>query len=147
MHNNSVYLVQTDTTVGFLSSDDKKLSSIKQRSSSQKMLQVVDSFKTLKQQVRIPKKHRKLVRNSSKTTFIYDNGNSYRVIDKNSSHYAFIKKFAVMYSTSANITKNQFDKEYAQSNCDFVVEDNQGFFESKPSKIIKITKTKLLILR
>jgi len=147
VNKNSVYLVQTDTTVGFLSSDDKKLSSIKQRPSSQKMLQVVDSFKTLKQQVRIPKKHRKLVRNSSETTFIYDNGNSYRVIDENSSHHAFIKKFSLMYSTSANITKNQFDREYASANCNVVVEDKQGFFESKPSQIIKITKTKLLKLR
>lgn len=147
MNKNSIYLVQTDTTVGFLSYDDKKLNRIKKRSSTQKMLQVVDSFKTLKQQSRIPKKHRKFIRNSTKTTFIYENGNSYRVVDKYSFHHTFVKKFALMYSTSANITKSNFDLDYACTNSDVIVEDNQGFFESKPSKIIKITKNNLFKLR
>jgi len=142
-----VYLAQTDTTVGFLSSDDKKLSSIKQRSSSQKMLQIVDRFTTLKQQLRIPKKFKKLVRNSKKTTFIYANGNSYRVIDKNFPHHSFIMKFGIMYSTSANITQNKFDKQYALNNCDISVEDNQNFFESTPSKIYKINNIKMQRIR
>ena len=147
MNKNRVYLVQTDTTVGFLSSDDKKLNSIKKRSSSQKILQVVESYKTLKQLLRVPKSHRKLVRNASNTTFIYQNGHSYRVVDKNNLHHTFIKKFETMYSTSANITQNNFDYEYATASCDVVVEDSQGFHESKPSHIIKLYKTKLLNIR
>ena len=36
MDKDKIYLAQTDTTVGFLSSDDKKLSDIKQRPETQK---------------------------------------------------------------------------------------------------------------
>ena len=147
MNKDSVYLIQTDTTVGFLSNNDKKLAQTKKRPSSQKMLQVVDSFKTLKQQIRIPKKHRKLIRNSIKTTFIYPNGNSYRVIDKNMSHHNFIEKFGIMYSTSANITKNSFNLDYAVSNSDIVVESSKGFYESTPSKMLKISNRKITKIR
>jgi len=143
----SIYLIQTDTTVGFLSSDDKKLNSIKHRPNSQKILQIVDSNKTLKEQLRIPKKFRKLIRASKQTTFIYPNGNSYRVVDKNSSHHDFIKKFSILYSTSANITKAKFDKTYAMKHCDVEVEDNCGFYECTPSKILKLNKTNIIKLR
>jgi len=147
VNKNRVYLVQTDTTVGFLSSNDKKLSSIKQRPSTQKMIQVVDSFSTLKQLVRIPKKFRKTVRNSSQATFIYPNENSYRVVDTNSQHHSFINKFGIMYSTSANITKQKFDKSYAQDKCDVWVEDNNAYSETSPSHIYKISKTNISKLR
>jgi len=143
----SIYLIQTDTTVGFLSSDDKKLNSIKHRPTSQKILQIVDSYKTLKEQLRIPKKFRKLIRNSKQTTFIYPNGNSYRVVDKKSSHHSFIEKFSILYSTSANITKAKFDKAYAMKHCDVEVEDHCGFYESTPSKILKLYKTNIIKLR
>ncbi|MEA3554630.1 MAG: Sua5 YciO YrdC YwlC family protein, partial [Campylobacterota bacterium] len=105
MNENLVYLVQTDTTVGFLSSNDKKLSCIKQRDTNQKTLQVVDSFKTLQTKVRVPKKRKSMLRKSKHTTFIYSNGLSFRVVDKDSLHWSFIKKFKCLYSTSANITK------------------------------------------
>ena len=147
MNKNSVFLTQTDTTVGFLSNDDKKLSGIKKRPTSQKMLQVVDSFKTLKNQVRIPKNFRKLVRNSVNTTFIYPNSNSYRVVKRNSKHHDFVKKFKILFSTSANITKNKFDKNYALENCDISIEDSCGYFETVPSTIYKINKTKIQKIR
>ena len=147
MNKTKVYLAQTDTTVGFLSSDDKKLAQIKKRPSTQKMLQVVDSFKTLKTQTRIPKKFRKFIRNSKNSTFIYPNNCSYRVVEKNSLHHNFIKKFGILYSTSANITKNSFDKEYASQNCDVCIEDNLGYFESTPSNIYKINNNKIHKIR
>ena len=87
MNSSLVYLVQTDTTVGFSSSSDEKLSLVKQRPLSKKILNTVDSFSTLNKYVKVPKKFRKLVRNSKKTTFIYSNGNSFRVIDKKSDFY------------------------------------------------------------
>ena len=73
MNPNLVYLVQTDTTVGFSSINDEKLSATKQRDKNQKNLKTVDSFNTLKEFTRIPKKYNKLVRNSIKSTFIYPN--------------------------------------------------------------------------
>ena len=104
MNPDLVYLVQTDTTVGFSSSNDEKLSNIKQRPSNQKILKTLDSFVTLKEFARVPKKFRKIVRNSSKTTFIYPNLNSFRVVKSESIFFDFIKKFRVLSSTSANKT-------------------------------------------
>jgi len=44
-----IYLVQTDTTVGFLSQDAKKLALIKKRDPNKPFLISVDSFKRLKE--------------------------------------------------------------------------------------------------
>lgn len=147
MNSSCVYLAQTDTTVGFLSSDDKKLSSIKQRESTQKTLQVVDSFKTLNQYTRVPKKMRKLVRNSKRTTFIYPNGYAFRVVDKNSPHNLFIKKFKCLYSTSANITKQNFDEHYASKYSNIIIYNKGGFSQTISSSIVKLTNLKSKIIR
>ncbi len=137
-----VYLVQTDTTVGFSSSSDEKLTSIKQRPNSQKMLQTVDSFKTLNSFTRVPKEHRKKVRHSKKTTFIYPNGNSYRVIFQDSNFYNFIKKFKSLYSTSANLTGKNFDEIFAKEKSDVIVYTKDNFNETTASTIYKLSKIK-----
>lgn len=137
-----VYLVQTDTTVGFSSSNDEKLSGIKQRPNSQKMLQTVDSFKTLNSFTRVPKEHRKKVRYSKKTTFIYPNGNSYRVIFQDCTFYDFIKKFKSLYSTSANLTGKNFDEIFAKEKSDVIVYTKDNFNETTASTIYKLSKIK-----
>jgi tRNA A37 threonylcarbamoyladenosine synthetase subunit TsaC/SUA5/YrdC len=141
MDSSLVYLVQTDTTVGFSSSNDEKLSAVKQRPKSKKILHTVDSFKTLQKHTRVPKKFRKEVRKSSLTTFIYPNQKSFRVIKKEKSFYEFIHKFGILYSTSANETSKNFEKSFALRSSDIVVEDKNNFFESSASKIIKLTKS------
>ena len=45
MNKDLIYLVQTDTTVGFSSASAEKLSDVKQRPVSKKILYTVDSFK------------------------------------------------------------------------------------------------------
>jgi len=66
-----VLLVQTDTTVGFLSQNEIKLQQIKVRESSKPFIKVFKNFKTLqKDKKRIPNKYKNLVRRSTKTTFI-----------------------------------------------------------------------------
>lgn len=147
MDPNKVYLTQTDTTVGFLSNDDKKLSLIKQRDPKQKILQVVDCFGTLKQKVRVPNRFKQKVRKSKKTTFIYKNGLSFRVIDKNSKHHLFIKKLGSMYSTSANKTKQRFDFEFAFENSDIIIYNDHNFEEKSASKIYKINSKKIKQIR
>lgn len=142
-----VYLVQTDTTVGFSSSSDEKLSLLKQRPQTKKILNTVDSFSTLNKNTRVPKKFRKKVRNSKKTTFIYPNGHSFRVVDKNSDFYNFIHKFGVLYSTSANKTTEKFERDFAQNGAEIIVEDKRGFYETKASTIIKLSKKQSLKLR
>ena len=46
MDSELIYLVQTDTTVGFSSSSDEKLSLLKQIPRTKKILNTVDSFYT-----------------------------------------------------------------------------------------------------
>ena len=147
MNSSLVYLVQTDTTVGFSSFNDEKLSAIKQRPSSKKILHTVDSFRTLKEATRIPKKFRKKVRNSKKTTFIYPNMKSFRVVNKVSEFYDFIHKFGILYSTSANKTGESFDKKFAVIGADILVEDKRGFYETQASNIIKLSKKTFRKLR
>ncbi len=147
MDSSLVYLVQTDTTVGFSSLNDEKLSFIKQRPTSKKILHTVDSFKTLNKQTRIPKNFRKRVRNSKKTTFIYPNTKSFRVVDKNCDFYDFIHKFSILYSTSANKTTESFEKNFAINGADIVVENKKGFYETKASSIVKISKKTMKKIR
>lgn len=147
MNPDLVYLVQTDTTVGFSSFDDEKLSNIKQRPSNQKILKTLDSFSTLKEFTKVPKKFRKIVRNSSKTTFIYPNSDSFRVVKSEGGFVDFIKKFKVLSSTSANKTKKSFDYDFAYEKCDVEVVGNVGFFETYSSKIYKLGKNRLKKIR
>ena len=115
---------------------------LKQRNKSQKMLKVVDSFKALKDIVRVPSKYKRLIRNSKNTTFIYPNNDSYRVVNKNSSHINFIKKFTILYSTSANQTKQLFEIDFAQENCEVEVINKNNYQEYKSSIIIGLTNHK-----
>ncbi len=144
MNPNLVYLTQTDTTVGFLSRDYKKLNKIKKRDISKKVLMEVDSLKTLKKFTRVPKKYRKFVRNAKKTTFIYPNKKSFRVI-KDERHLKFLKKFSYLYSTSANLTSKSFDKEWAFKKADVIV--GNVFYEGRASTIIKLGKNRCKKLR
>lgn len=147
MNSSLVYLVQTDTTVGFSSSNDEKLSIVKQRPKSKKILHTVDSFKTLQEHTRVPKKFRKRVRNSKKTTFIYPNGKSFRVIPKEDEFYSFIYKFNTLYSTSANLTSKNFELDFALKNSDIIVYTKDGFSEKISSSIYLLKKDKLNRIR
>lgn len=66
MDSKLIYLVQADTTVGFSSSSDEKLSLLKQRPRTKKILNTVDSFSTLNKNTRVPRNFRKQVRYSKK---------------------------------------------------------------------------------
>jgi len=147
LNSSLIYLTQTDTTVGFLSSDDKKLCGAKQRDSKQKILQVVSNYKTLNNLVRVPKKHKKFIRRAKTTTIIYPNKLAFRVVAQNSSHQNFLQKFNVMYSTSANKTKNTFNENYAINNSDIIVYTKENFVEKKASSIYKINKQKIKKIR
>ncbi len=147
MNSSLVYLVQTDTTVGFSSSNDEKLSVVKQRPKSKKILHTVDSFKTLKEHTRIPKKFRKIVRKSKKTTFIYPNEKSFRVIPKEDKFYSFISKFSTLYSTSANLTSKSFELDFALKSCDIIVYTKDEFSEKSSSSIYLLKKNKMNKIR
>ena len=146
MNADKIYLTQTDTTVGFLSKDYKKLNKIKNRPINKKVLMEVDSLDTLKNFVRVPNKFKKQVRRAKKTTFIYPKGESFRVV-KDEKHLEFLKKFKWMYSTSANLSGEKFNKKWSFKKADVIVESKEGFFEGIPSKIYKINNLKIKKIR
>ncbi len=142
---NDVFLIQTDTTVGFLSKNEDSLSKIKGR--TKKTLEVLPDLKTLKDTTRVPSRFKNFVRRSKKTTFIYPNKKAYRVVDKNAEHNRFLKKFGVFYSTSANFTGKSFELDFAYENCDVIVESKEGFSETTPSKIFRLNSSNIRRIR
>jgi len=141
-----VLLVQTDTTVGFLSQNHEALSSLKERKIEKPFVTVTASFKHLKTISRVPNAHKKRVRRAKESTFIYANNRAIRVIN-DEKHKAFIKPFVWMYSTSANEKGLCYDKEFAFGKSDIIVEDFRGLFEGESSSIYRLYQDKLQRLR
>jgi len=143
MNPNKIYLIQTNTTVGFLSQNLEKLNKIKKRPPNKKFLKVVNSYKLLP---RINKRYRRQVRKTTNNITYVINNEAYRVITEK-NHKEFLDKFKWMYSTSANESGKKFDEKFAKSRADIFVIDNRGYFEAKPSKIMKLYKKGLKKLR
>jgi len=139
MNPNLVYLVQTDTTVGFLSQNRDALAKAKQRDPEQPFLIATDSFARQKQFVRTPARFKKIVRRARKTTFIYPNKKAVRVVCEK-THRAFLQRFGFMYSSSANVSNHPFVLSYAVKTADVIVEDANGFQEGSASSIYRLGK-------
>lgn len=141
-----VYLVQTDTTVGFASKEYKKLNKIKKRDEETKTLLTLSSFKELQKCTRVPKKFKKMIRRSKKTTFIYPK-DAYRVVTEDSPYRELLKRTGGLYSTSANETGNSFDLHWAEEEADVIVYEKEGFQESESSKIFRVGRKKIKKIR
>jgi tRNA A37 threonylcarbamoyladenosine synthetase subunit TsaC/SUA5/YrdC len=146
MRGDLIYLAQSDTTAGLLSQNREKLNLIKERDKNKPVLREVDSLDTLKKFTRVPRKFKNRIRRSKKVTFIYPNKEALRVV-RDELHLGFLRKFKWMYSTSANKSGKRFDKEWAKSVADIVVEDRRGLFEGEASRIYKISKRKIKRVR
>jgi tRNA A37 threonylcarbamoyladenosine synthetase subunit TsaC/SUA5/YrdC len=123
-----IYLIQTDTTVGLASKNYQLLNKIKNRKEETKTLMTLPSFKDLKNKTRAPKKFKKQIRRSTKTTFIYPN-DAYRIVTDDSPYKELLKKEGGLYSTSANET------------------DKNSFSENTASKIYKLGRRKIKRIR
>ena len=143
---NKVFLVQTDTTVGFVSTQADRLSTIKGRPSDKAFVRVTSSFKKLKSLVRVPKYHANRIRRSTKASFVYANNSAIRVV-KEGEHAAFLKGFNWVYSSSANASGNSFDKAFACANSDIIVETKSGLFEGESSSLYRLRRNRLQRLR
>lgn len=73
MKNDYIYLAQSDTTVGIFSKDYKKLNRLKQRDENQPCLISISSLDKLQSLVRVPSKHKKIIRRAKQKTFLYPN--------------------------------------------------------------------------
>lgn len=141
----TVVLAQTDTTAGLLSRDGKRLNGVKGRRENQPLIRAVGDLKTLKSFARVPQDHKNRVRRMNKTTFVFKNGESCRVI--RGGHARFFERIGWSYTTSANPTGQAFDETWAKAKADLWVLTPQGLGEKPASKLVKLGKTRLKKLR
>ena len=137
-----VFLTNTDTTIGFISKSSKALDTAKNRASNKKYIEALPCFKSLTK--RVPKKYRKFIRNSSKSTFIISKNYSFRVI-KDSRHNLLLKRLKKAYSSSANASNQEYDYDYAYRNANIIVYPLKN--QTQPSKIYKLGKAQLIKIR
>ena len=136
-----VILTQTDTTVGFLSQDARKLQEIKTRSSSKPFIKVYKNFKTLLASGhRIPNKYKNNVRRSKRTTFIVKN-KAFRVAN-NSLDSQILRDNIWHYSTSANESGKNFDPNFCIEKADIIIENKDGLSQNCSSSLYKINHKK-----
>ncbi|MFP4485377.1 MAG: Sua5/YciO/YrdC/YwlC family protein [Campylobacterales bacterium] len=143
---NGLFLAQSDTTVGFLSFEKKTIAKAKRRDENKPILITTSSFKKLLRLTRVPSSFKRRVRNSKKTTFIYPSLEAIRVVN-HGLHSEFLEKTEFMYSSSANLSGKRFDEALAKELADIEVLDSRGYFEDKPSSLIKLGKKKARRLR
>ena len=139
-------LTQTDTTVGFLSQDSLKLQEIKSRHSLKPFIKVYSTLKAFKEEGnRVPNSKKSLIRRSKKTTFIVKN-RAFRIAKSRLSS-AILRANYWNYSTSANESGKNFDREFCELKADIIIEDNNSLYEGKASSLYKINSRKTEKLR
>ncbi len=141
----SIILAQTDTTVGFLSQNAKKLATVKGRAPDKPFLKNFFSFDELKKSIRIPQSKKKEIRRAKKTTYIVKN-QAFRLASFPTSSSLF-RNTGWFYSTSANQSGQNFDENFAKEKADIIVINEVGLFESEPSRLIKCNERKKVRLR
>ncbi len=141
---NTVFLTQTDTTIGFVSQNADKLTQIKQRPPYKHYIKAVNSLDTLKTFARVPQKHKNRVRRAKKTTFILPDGDSYRVI-KDKHHLLLLDRLKWAYTTSANLSNEAYDESFAREMADVIIEPIQE--NRQASSIYRLGKYTLRKIR
>jgi len=116
----SLYLTPTDTTIGFVSQDSSKIDIAKKRLPNKHYIRVVNSLNTLKSFTRVPAKYKNRIRRSKQTSFIMPNGYSFRVV-KDSRHNLLLDRLEYIYSSSANLSGEDYDPEYAKQQAEIIV--------------------------
>ncbi len=140
----TVFLTQTDTTIGFVSQNADKLTQIKQRPPYKHYIKAVNSLDTLKTFARVPQKHKNRVRRAKKTTFILPDGDSYRVI-KDKHHLLLLDRLKWAYTTSANLSNEAYDESFAREMAEVIIEPIQE--NRQASSIYRLGKYTLRKIR
>ncbi|ULO04401.1 Sua5 YciO YrdC YwlC family protein [Campylobacter sp. RM12651] len=139
-----IYLAQTDTTAGFLSKDYKEINLAKKREINKPCIITSAYLTSLKNLARVPNKFKNQVRKAKKTTFIYKNQISFRLVNDN-KHSLFLKNFKYLYSSSANLHGYEFDINYAKNIANVIVDLDLA--QKSSSKMFKINNSKLKQIR
>lgn len=138
---NALFLTNTDTTIGFVSKNRLSLDRAKKRAPKKKYITALPSLRALSK--RVPQKYRKMLRRSSKTTFII-NGYSFRII-KEKKHLLLLERLGWSYTSSANESNREYNYNYAFQSADVIIYPLPEV--DTPSKIYELGKTKLKRLR
>ncbi|WP_345969541.1 hypothetical protein WCX72_09395 [Sulfurimonas sp. HSL1-6] len=133
-------LVQTDTTVGFVSQNAELLARAKSRPPTKPFLKTFASMKAYKQTGRIPGRFKREVRRSVKTTYLVG-GQAFRIVPEGSYHQ-LLRPYGWLYSTSANAAGGQYEPAYAAETADVLIEDARGLYEDTPSTIYQLNHCK-----
>jgi len=139
-----IFLSSTDTTIGFLSQDKEALDRVKKRPRDKEYIVALDSFKALTKRVRVPLKFRKQIRRAKRVTFVYTNKKSFRVI-KDKNHLLLLKRLEWAYTTSANLTGSSYNREFATTKADIIIEPLIDRYP--PSTIYKINRSRIKKIR
>jgi len=141
----SLYLTPTDTTIGFVSQDSTKIDIAKKRLPNKYYIKVVNSLKTLKSFTRVPSKYKNRIRRSRQTTFIMPNGYSFRVV-KESKHNLLLDRLKYAYSSSANLSGEEYNPEYAKQKAEIIVCEPYTQ-RNKASKIYRLGLNRIKSIR
>jgi tRNA A37 threonylcarbamoyladenosine synthetase subunit TsaC/SUA5/YrdC len=142
--NTKLYLTQTDTTIGFVSQDATKIDNAKRRLPNKHYICTVDSLKRLRSLTRSPQDHKNRIRRAKRTTFVMPNGRSFRVV-KESRHNLLLDRAGWFYSSSANLSGEIYDEDYAKKQCEVLVAP-LAKDQREASKIYRLGSNKRLYL-
>jgi tRNA A37 threonylcarbamoyladenosine synthetase subunit TsaC/SUA5/YrdC len=144
--NTKIILTQTDTTVGFVSQNQTRLQSIKERPTSKPFIKVYKDFKSFtKDNKRIPNSQKNRIRRSKKTTYIV-NELAFRVAE-DKLYSSILRKVRWNYSTSANETTKSFNRDFCEEKTDIIIEDKSSLYEGTSSSLYKINNKIIKRLR
>ncbi len=138
-----VYLTQTDTTIGFVSQDDNRLTEIKQRPAYKHYIRAISSLKSYS---RVPQRYKNHIRRAKFATFVLPNGDSYRLI-RDDKHIKLIDRLGWAYTTSANLSGREYDSDFAKDRADVIVEFPIKRKDNSASKLFKINNSTIKRLR
>ena len=141
-----VYLTPTDTTMGFVSQNAGRLTEIKQRPPDKYYIKALPSLKNLASSTRVPEKYKNLVRRAKKTTFVFPDGHSYRVV-REGKHHELIERLGWAYTTSANLSGEAFNEDFAVEMADVIVGFPCPHRSGSASRILKLNNIKCKRLR
>ena len=106
--------------MGFVSQNSDRLDHIKKRPPQKPYIKALPSLQSLNSLTRVPEKFKNRVRRAKKSTFIFPDGHSYRII-RDSMHLRLIQKLGWAYTTSANPGGKPFDRLFAEESADVIV--------------------------
>ncbi len=141
-----VFLTQTDTTIGFVSQSARRLTQIKQRPPHKHYIKALPSLRALKSFVRVPEKYKNRIRRAKRSTFIFPDGDSYRIV-REKQHLSLIQKLGWAYTTSANLSGESFDESFASDAADVIVKYPLQPEQRSASHIFKLNNIRMKRIR